>query len=77
MFLRDKIKCGFLIMDFIDAPLRGPQDVVSGIVGPSVDLWDVSTIKALIELRQSALANSAVIAWRPYLEVGRRGNEID
>jgi len=59
-------------MECIESSLRHLQGAVGRFVGPSV-----SAIKAQIELRQRALRDMGVIPCRPYLEVGRKRNELD
>jgi len=67
----------FLNMDFIESSLCRLRGAVSWFVGPSVDLWDGSAIKAQFKLRQRPLRDVEVIRCRQYFEVGRKRNEFD
>jgi hypothetical protein len=61
-------------MDLIESSLCRLHENVSRLVGPSAALWDVTALKAQIELRQRALTDIEIISCRlrPFM---RRGNQ--
>lgn len=56
-------------MDFIGSSLSRLREVIGRIESPSAETWDISVIKAQIELRQRALRDIEVIRsrLRPFL----------